>query len=536
MKSKYISFSLAILLVAFGASAQNLSTEIVVDRNIVPQERTAVRPGWVLPQLVLPDSQPVMLSPATYTGIAEINRTYSLLPAAEGAFAAEKSPYRGYLAAGYFPTLDFGVSAGYRFIDKKNLSLGAHLQFDTERYSPLKDVHDDRQEFINGTAGIDFSWRPEPSSALSVAGQYDFLRQETMYWHPQNVNSGSIDASWKSIAGPVTYSAAFRAAFEKDSKSHSYLVGSSTFIPGLAQQTYGFDVSASVPLGVSEIGMDVTGDYVHTDFDSNVTEGFVDITPYYSYSNKKFSAKIGVKVDLAHKVGVMPDVRLQWLPASVLAIWANATGGSQTNPFGRLRQLSVYQVFEQPFALSRIPFEVNGGINIGPFRGIYLGIFGGYAIADDWLMLSTIAMNPYEAVDVRGWHAGAKAGAEWRFIKAEVSADFAPSSYDRVWYTRRDHASLVVDASLQVNPISPLTLGVGYQFRNRRKAYSPHGDHESYVDMGCVSNLSAGAEWRFSPTLAAFARVENILGRQYEKIASDVSRKQSGLIGVSVKF
>lgn len=534
--SKYISGT-ALALFSMAVNAQNISTEVVVDRNIVPQERAATRPGWLVPQLELPEVSPTLLDAATYTGVVAIDRDYIALRPAEGAFAAVKTPYRGYFAGGYFPTVDFGVSAGYRIISKENMSLGARLQFDKERYRPYKDMKDDksRQNFIDGTAGIDFSWRASDRSVLSAFGQYSFLREKSIYWEPQTVNSGAAGASWQSSTSKIKYHIGVRGYFEKSSDSHSYMEGGSTLIEGIAQQQIAFDGSVALPFGKSSIGLDVNGDYVHTDLDMEATKGYVDLTPHYAYQNDIFSAKIGVRLDIANKVRVMPDVRVQWIAASMASVWTNVTGGSRTNSFERLRQLSVYQVFETPYSLSRIPVEVNGGINLGPFRGVYFGVFGGYAIAYEWLMLDYLALSPYEVVDVRGWHCGAKIGAEWRFIKAEVSADFAPSSYDRAWYTRRDRAATVVDTSVELNPVEPLTVAVNYQFRNRRKAYSPYRD-DYYVDLGCVSDLSVGAEWRFTPSFAVFARVENILGRQYKKIASDISRKQSGLIGLSVKF
>lgn len=533
MKKIYISF----LLTAAVAQAQQLSTEVVVDRNIVPQERTASRPSWLTPQLVLPSFEPISLTPATYTTLSPLNRSYALLPAPEGAFAAEKTPYRGYIVAGYFPTLDFGASAGYRIIDKKKLSLGFRAQFNSERYRPYgEEGNRGVQYFANATGGLDLAWHPRQNSTLSAYAQYSFLRETTTYWYPQNTNSGLFGLKWNSTESKIPYSIGLNVDIEKSNDAYRYLGAlDEPFLiaKGHAQQDIRFDVSAEYPFGTSNVGMKFAADFIHTSVEHSPTKGFVGITPYYAYRTHNFSALIGLRADISDKFGVMPDISLDWQPVNMIGAWANVTGGSQANSFRRMRQECIYQIFSAPFCLSRIPVAVDGGINIGPFKGIYAGVFGGFAVANDWLMMQDAVYSPFTPIDIKGWHAGAKVGAEWHFIKGEVSADFAPSSYDRAWYLHRDRASVVIDASVALTPLKPLTVNIGYLFRGGRKAYVTH---ETYIGLGCVSDLSAGAEWRFTDALTVFGRVENILCRRYMMLPWEPSRRLSGLVGVGYKF
>lgn len=511
---------------------QQLSTEVIVDRDVVPQQRIAVRPSWLTPTVNLGEAAPVVLEPAQYTHLSAITRSFSVLSPAAGAFAAEKSPFRGYVAAGYFPTLDFGVAAGYRLVDRENMTLNAYVHFSDERYTPFKDDGDDtRQYFVSGGAGVDFLWHPVRESALKAYARYDHLRESTTYWYPQSVNSGSFGAGWQSKAGILDYYVKAHADLESSGDTHSYItaIGESSLLKGLSQQDFCFDLGASVAAGPGKAGVDISGDFLHT----LSTDGIVGITPYYDYSNGAFKARLGVKLDIAGKFNVMPDVRLSVAPAGPFAAWLDFGGGSVNNSFARMRQECVYQVFANPFVQSKVPFTVEGGINIGPFKGFSVGAFGGYAVADSWLMDSDGVFTAFSPVDIKGWHAGVKATARWRMIKAEASVDFAPCGYDRAWYLRRDRAATVVEATIEVNPVKPLTVAVGYEFRNRRRAYR---NDTFYTDLGCVSNLSAGAEWRFSEALAVFVRTENILCRRYMMVAWEPSRKLSGLFGVSYKF
>ena len=544
IKNLYI---ISFITVAFGASAQTLSTEVVVDRNIVPEEKTASRPSWLIPSLVLPEVTMPVINPITYNAVSVFPRSYKVLAPIYGAFAAEKSPYRGYLSVGYFPTLDFGVNAGYRIVDKDMVTFGIRANFDSERYRPYGGDGDmNRQYFATGSVALDFSWRPRKNSCLSANAGYTYLREKTTYWQPQNTNSGNLGVGWKSLAGDIYYSGNVSARFEHASDTYLYLteVGNSPLIPGRSQTVTDFSVEGHKKFGVSSFGLSVDGDFIHTSVSEHATLGAFDITPRYSYAVDKFKADVGVKLDfgtgksshwggVGAAFGVMPDIHLDFKPFKALGIWADITGGSHLNSFDELRQESVYQIFPNPFGRSRIPVAIDAAVNVGPFKGAFISFFGGYALADKWLMASNSALAGFAPVDISGWHAGVKVGAQWRFIKADVSADFAPSSYDKAWYMRRDRSAAVISASLEVKPLSPLTVTLDYEFRNKRRAYD---DSRFFVDLGCVSDLSLGAEWMFSPAFSAFCRLQNILCRRYMMIPWEPSRKLNGLFGIAYKF
>lgn len=517
----------------FAAAAQNLSTEVVVDRSIVPEERPASRPSWVAPEVVLPSVEPVRLAPSLFTEVAAIDRRYGLLNPAPGAFAAVKSPYRGYLSAGYFPTLDFGVSAGYRFVDKRSLSLGARLQFGSQKYSVDNEfgAKPSSQFMLGGTAGIDLAWMPRANASLDASAQYSFLRQKAANWQPCNTNSGAVSIGWRQSLERFGYHASLNGAAEGSSLTFNDVVGGPAGPFNVDQQLLAFEAGAYVTFGQSSAGIDLSADYLHTSAGDASAVHAIGVTPYYAYASKRFSARLGIRLDAADKFGVMPAVKLQWLPADAVGLWADVSGGTRINPFQTLRQTSVYQVFDRAYGTSKLPVAFDAGVNFGPFHGFYVGVTGGYAVADNWLMMAIA--GPFRGVDVRGWHAGARVGGEWRFVKAELSADFAPSSFSGAWYAYRDRANTVIKASVALNPIEALTVNAGYEFRGGRKAYL---DDYHYSGLGCVSDLSLGAEYRFTPSLTVFARIENLLGRRHYILPSIQSPKLSGLLGLSYKF
>lgn len=527
--------------VTLTAASQTLSTEVVVDRNTVPSERHAERPTYIYPATELPPTFLEPLQPEYYTAVTDFDRSYHPLDAPEASHAAVISPYRGYVAAGYFPLLDFGASAGYRLIDTKKLVLGARLQFDSQKYRPYSDDNEfNRQFFADLKAGIDVAYRPAERSTLDAHVQYNFLNERTAFWNPQTVNAVNVSAGWHSVAGKVQYGISAGYSFEKNGATQyrPLRVGREIAVPSINQGDFHFDAAAALPFGKSGAELRLNGEFVNTSGNAGATIGFVGVTPAYFYKSEIFSTHVGVRVDFTsgcdkNRIGVMPDVKIDFKPSSFVGIWAKLGGSSVANPFASIRQESVYQLFTRGFGLSRIPFVVEGGVNIGPFKGFGIELFGGYAKADDWLMDSNSALRPFETVNIDGWHAGARVYARWRFLDASASADFAPSEYDSAWFTRRDRAAAVIDAHLGVTPIRPLNVCVDYRFRNRRKAYTTP---LSYLDLRSVNNLGAGASWRFTDAFTVFARFENILSRRYMQIAWEPVRGFAGLVGVEYKF
>ncbi len=538
MKHNTVFTACALTLTAIAADAQDLKTEVVVDRTVEPAERAATRLGGLTPELVLPAFQPVAVKPSVYTRLSPLTRSFTRLDPADGPAAAEPSPYRGYAALGYFPVLNLGAAAGYRILDTDRFDLGVHLQAGGERYEPIKDGKDtDVHQAWNIGLGVDFAWWPDAVSTLSAAAGYDYLRQQNTYWNPQNINSGNVAVGWDSEFGNLKYDVGVSAEFEDASDAVLYLaeLGGSHLLPGLSQQQIGFEAEGSLPVGGdSRFGVAVDGDFVHT----GSTLGAVGVTPFYSIASGNLSAKVGIKVDFGaggedSKVHIAPDLRMQWAVAPQFAVNASVAGGSVMNPFSSLRQECVYQVFTFGYGRSDVPVLAEVGLNFGPFAGFSAGLFGGYAKADGWLMMNGGVISQFAPVDIDGWRAGLRLGCEWRFLSVGASAEIAPSEYDKAWLYNRDRAKYVIGASAVVRPLEGLALGVDYEFRDHREAYY---DASTSVPLGCKSELAAEVTYRVSKPFTVFARAENLLSRSYMMTAWEPSKKICGLIGVDVKF
>lgn len=548
MTRSHIKYCLpALLLAATSATAQDLSTEVVVERTIVPAERAATRPAGLTPTLVLPAAKGASLEIDNYTGITTITRSFSPLSPARAAMAAEKSPYRGWIDAGYFPAVNAGISAGYRLVDTRSLSLDAAVLFNGERYKPSQDKeHDDYvMQSWNGVAALGLGWTPDSLSALNAGARFDFLRRGCGYWEPFGTTSGRVGADWTSKAGIIDYNVGVTADFEKSGDARFYLteVNRPSLYQGLAQQKYGAAAGASTAVGEGmRAGLDLGADILHTGAaptaEPATTMSVISVEPFYGITTPTLSATVGIKVDIAgggegSKVSAAPDINAQWTPSAVLGVSANITGGQCVNSFADMRQYSVYQIFTTAYQRSRIPVRADLSINFGPFSGFSGRIFGGYAKADRWLMAHDGVLGSYSAHDISGWQIGLGAAYTWRWLEADASAALAPSDYQKAWIDSRDRAKCVVSASVTARPIDPLSIRASYELRSGRKAFD---GHNQALDLGSVSDLSLTASWQFTPAFTVFARAENLLGHRYMPVAWELSQKQHGLVGVAFKF
>lgn len=547
----------AIILVAAAtaacplAKAQDLSTEVVVDRTVAPEEKEAVRPSSLSPVLTLPPVEMPALDVARFTTLSPLTRSYARLDPAEGSLAATPSPWRGYAAIGYFPMLHGGLSAGYRILDTKAITLDAAVQADGARYKPVK--RDPRDfKYYDIRAGINGSWRPDEHSSLGFKASYNMLNQASPLWEMQTVNYVKVGASWQSQAAGIAYNVHALGGFEMPGNT---IIHRQAFNPSKDvlfyepyQQRLRAGAGASYSIGGSSaVGLDLRADIIHSGncvYDRRVmiaaggTAGYIDLTPAYTYSAGALYVKAGVRLSYGtgkfsgEKFRVAPDVNIQWAPSGAVALWARADGGEFVMSNHDMRQYSPYQIFIYEARNANIPFRITAGADFTLTRGLTLGIGGGYAKADNWMMMSP-SVPTFIPFDISGWNVRASLAYRHKWLSASVDGMFSPGDYSHAWLDNRDRARIVAGATLEVKPLAPLTAGVEYRGRINRNCYT-YGN--TSFSMGDICDLNVYASWRFNERVTVFGRCDNLLGHTYLTVAHVNSDKQTGAVGVEVKF
>lgn len=571
----------ALLTTLLQSSAKDLKTEITVDRTIVPVEREASRLGSLTPQLL---SSPVSMHRLTlddYTDPAEITRSISTLDPAAYADTFALSPYRGYASLGYFPVFNLGASAGYKFIDNSHTRLGAWLQYDGCSYKPYGDNAPEGKYSNNTiTVGAALDQRVGGKSSLGARLGYTYssigLPDETLN-NSQNANIFDADLSWWSRPGQIGYRliAGFsHFAYGKDNhfdKMDYGAAASDKLLTVKAASENRFNFNGGVAFFGSSVsprgGIDVSADFVSRDNGiemippgykpiSDGTLGIVSVTPYFSFNSGRLHGHIGVKVDLSvagsgKKFHIAPDVMLDWNAANQFAIYAIISGGEHLNTLRSLYDYCPYVGGVWQYQRSNVPVTADLGLNIGPFTGFSAKIFGGYAKANDWMMpqfsmfrsLSSSSQEAmpnqtnYGAYNLEGWHAGVGLSYDWRSkVKAEVTAETASNDESKAYYLWRDRAKYVINASVEVRPISQLKIAVGYELRTDRHNYMYEETQYTPLELNSLSNLTLGASYEINNQLTVFARGENLLNTRYNLVTDIRAQGIKGLLGLSYKL
>ena len=585
-RSSYIPL---LLLCAATAQAQNLSTEITVDRTVVPAERAATRLGSVHPSILTAQVAPARIGMTEYDAPGTVTRSARTLAPAAWADTFAISPYRGYASIGYFPTYNLGISAGYRIIQSSDTRLGVWAQFDGSSYSRrlLKDSYD-KTTFRNNTVavGADFDHRFGSHGTLTAEASYSYGSIAAPIRRcagEHGIGMADVSVAWYGRASRIGYHVGAELhtfGYSENDKNdpapdgragsallHTARKGTEleiAFGTGLVArlggkgsgQHLGLELKAdflkrpeaTVP-AIDFIAGGQGGAYYGMMSSPASTLGVVSITPYYALGRGKgFNMRLGARIDLStggddKKFHIAPAVRVGY-NTSGFAIYARAGGGEVLNTGRSLYNYTPYMPVGWQYGRSHLPLTVDAGINIGPFAGFGAELFGGWARANDWLMPAAVGFysaprGVFRATDIKGFHAGARLRYAYRSIAdAMVSAEFAPQKENSGYYMWRDRAKLVLKAEVAVRPIARLELKASYELRNGRACYIYNNPDEAPMrfKMGNASLLGFSARYAVTPAIDVFARGENLLASRYLVLPEVVAQGVHGLVGASIKF
>lgn len=542
---------------AASTSAQDLSTEVQVDRTIEPTERAATRPAGLFPQLLLPKTTPVQLNTANYTSLTSVERSFPLLYPQADPRTPVNDGYRGYAMVGYLPTFNVGATAGYRPILSDRIVLDVYGNFRGESYEPegLKN------SFTGGGIGSDLLFKPTTNSTLTANAALALDSHKVQAGlYKQSRTAGQLNTAWTSSVESLDYHARAALLFNSYGDISSDWQNTAPAF-GMSEQLVDLGAGAALPVNdYGHVALDLDFNLLHQGSDTPKLDGqdnsvnIFAVTPAYRLHNGAFSANIGLRFDHASgnnsKFRIYPHLRLGWEPAKTFGVEASFTGEQRLQPMAELSQtVSPYLFATQinNYVARRLGGELR--LRVGPFKGIAIEVFGGYDKVDNYLMPDLYVTDfilggpqamvtridpllPFAPEDIKGWHAGVNFTYASRLFDANLGFEAAPSEGNRAYYLRRDRAQYVITAGVQARPIDKLEVGVGYEFRNHRLGYYALGTEH----LGCVSNLSLNAAYRLTPQVSLFANLENLLCRRYFVVPGLLSQSLHGLVGASFRF
>lgn len=557
-------------MLSMAAAAQDLTKEITVDKEIVPEQRAVTRLN-ATPRLVAPTVESRPLSMSDRLAGATVPVTVERLEPAKGEVDSVAAGKRGYAVIGYFPVYNLAASAGYRFVDNASLSLGAWLQYDGVSYKE-KDAAGDKLTYKrnNITLGADIGYRVDSRKRVAALVAYSFMSVSRPWLteaDDQGVHRLWIDGEFSGAGNECDYRIGLTGGytgFTRGGRLPFAMPLSPADLKAVNEIDFGLKGGVSSKEdGAGFFGLNLSAvfnRYNHfatwrispsggdVDFKGGDSEllGVATFNPYWNVAGGDFSALLGVDVDLAVNSGrfanIAPNLRVAWSPSSarsIVSAYLTATGGVHANTLGSLLDFTPYVSSVFGYKHSRIPVDALAGVNIGPFRGVSLELRAGYSIADDWLVPVVIdGSNLWHKADVKGWRAGATLRYASGLIKsAALSYDYSPNKGDKGYYMWRDRACHVLNAELVVAPMPRLDVTAGFESRWGRRCYDVSSDGDGRVlSLGRSNNLSVGALYRFDERLSFFLRGENLLNTRSWILYDIPCQGVTGLLGASYIF
>ncbi len=558
-------------------SADELTKEITIEKDIAVQEREA-RKLTVLPRLNLPSIESKKLK-WTERGIAA-PLTHDITVLAPAAYAAtmEKSPYRGYIDAGYFPSFEIGVSAGYRIINNDATRLGAWLQYDGSDYKRDNRAGEKmKMRDHTATLGINLNHNIDGAGTLDAHLAYSL---SAFNYHnipgdgtSQSTNTIVAGIGWQGNAGAFDYNASVDYGFFNFSDGASYGMGAPSEKP-LSENhakiklggAYSFNGNNSVGADINTAFANATNTITITSSGAtfspknrgDYSHGYFAITPYYLNTGASYSIKLGLQLYQTwggnNGFRVAPDIRADWHSGDKFAIYARLTGGNpMLNDMQSLFARNHYIFPSLAYGNSHRQWNVDAGFIIGPFSGASIEVWGGTGKVKQ-LLMPTLYSNfndldgMYSAIDFTNLHYGAAFNYVYRDLATlRISYEGAPQEYNKGNAVMLDRAKHVFDAKLTVTPIKALDLEIGYELRADRAVYkiSPAGLSQAQftgnlyytrVNLGNAGNLRFGAAYKITPAFTVGARIENILNGKWDTLYGLPNKVVSGLVGIGYKF
>lgn len=578
---------IAILIVAafllpLRLMSQGLHNEITVEHDVIPEQRDAVRLGF-LPRISL---NPVQKSTLQYSraGITtQVPPGFDILDPAAYGDTVYTSPWKGYVRAGIFPFMfNSSVSAGYRVIDNEKTHFGAWLQYDGTNYQrsygkfqwadpvmmPDKKTSIKHNTITLGGAllqktgkasrfELDFGYTYANYNRPAVASYEAFNPVEiTRDFIGQGLNRFNVDAGWRAEVKNINFG--IKAGLSRFAFTDASIISSArqNQWKGEADASVALDDKSKVKIAIDFSYLQNSQNAVENTFPSQdiatdiplieATPGadtwLLRLKPSYILTTDKTVFDAGVKIDFTHNAGkglhIAPDVRFSINPKGIAGITLYAGGGEMQNSLAFVYdRITPYIPTYFTYSNAHLPITFGADLRFGPVAGFYASVYGQYAKANDWLMPSLsddYNFRLLEPVNMSGLMVGAKLGYRYgKIAEAKASVEFSPRKFPtRGYYLWFDRAKMVVSGSLIITPISPLDITVDYTLRTGRVVASGDG----FVDIGNMSDLDIGVTWRFNDRFSAFLRGENLLNGNYLQLGFVPSQGLNGLIGIAYKF
>ena len=286
--------------------------------------------------------------------------------------------------------------------------------------------------------------------------------------------------------------------------------------------------------------------YRKAEFDNCTSIG---LNPAYRFHNDDWQLTLGAHVDMAFGFGkqfrAAPDVQVQYNFSDSYLLYAQATGGKRQNDF---RQLESYNPYGQLYNQLDATYEqLNAaiGFKASPADELWLHVYAGYQdLKDDLFVGIDYSVGGPESnyrlllnqADARNIYVGGALDYSYKQLFG-----FHASAVYRNWSTPTEESAayaesmilgfkpaLEADARIDVQPLSALRFSLGYRHIGRSKVEGERAD--------AVSDLYLSAHYELFRNILVYARLNNLLNKDYQYYEGCPAQGINFLGGVSFRF
>ncbi|MCX4264570.1 MAG: hypothetical protein OSJ37_07650 [Muribaculaceae bacterium] len=528
------------------AAAQDLTTEITVDRTVVTELPDAEPLKSVFPSIPQLPAADFRLQPAMYNRASAFNPMAGNLKAPLYTGIDAPSGYRGYAFAGYFPAFNAEAALGYRFVNTKATQAGAALSYDGFSYKSKRPVDDTSLNSNTFRTQADVTHRFAAGASLAAAVDYMYAGIKSPFFdvydkkHDINafgahaaVSGGrsiayslGVDYSYFGLSGDISQN------FERPSDKRFAVNGNVAFGIGAAGNT-------TLGLGIGADFLNASGYSAAANSYEYVsgTSGIISVNPALRYAGKHVDIKIGATLNFGTNTPekvfhIAPDIDLCWAPSGAFDAYITADGGERFNDLRWQYEQSVFAPGATVSTRSFTKLRSRIGFNAHILNNFTIGAFTGYGYVKNLPVYALVNVPGINFVNDRAnsWYFGGNIGYDLGRMASlnAVARYFAKGSFESA-----DRAHMVLDASLKIYPIKSFSFEAAYSLRARRSYKTVSGYNG---DMLGSSLLDITANYAFSERFNAFVSLRNLLNNRCLSTPEVESRPLHGLVGVSYLF
>ena len=269
----------------------------------------------------------------------------------------------------------------------------------------------------------------------------------------------------------------------------------------------------------------------------------LELNPYYAVSNENWRIRLGLHVDwwsgAEDKVQFSPDINWEYVFSESYVLYAKALGGRENRSFYELTDLTPYWAPSvHAIYPTEVLYDVSAGLMASPANGFWFNLTGGYQARENDLCFALYNVGPLAYTGLnQGKTKAAYGSVEMKYDYKDLWGISLKGTYynwkweDSMGLLLDESVALALKPELELNAnvdfkvMEGLKLNVGYDYAKRYKGLADP-----------ISDLHAGAAFELLENVQVFARIHNLLDKDYFRVDAYPAQSMNVLAGVSLRF